>query len=139
MNCRHRGKKPVLRPSSAGVRANQAGMTTLGFLILVAFIGLFAFAGMRLTPIYLNYMKVAGVVDGVQKEFDGQGATRAAIRTSIVRRFNVESVAVITARDVKVTQENNGFLVEAVYDHTSPFIANVSFTVHFDKKALIRR
>ena len=39
-------------------RRQQAGITTLGLVILVIFIGLFAFAGIRLTPVYLNYMKV---------------------------------------------------------------------------------
>ena len=34
--------------------ARQRGMTTLGFLILVVFIGLFAFAALRLAPVYLN-------------------------------------------------------------------------------------
>ena len=40
----------------------EAGMTTIGMITLVAFIGLFVFAALRLTPVYLNYMKVAGVV-----------------------------------------------------------------------------
>jgi hypothetical protein len=117
----------------------QAGMTTIGFLILAVFIGLFAFAFIRLTPVYLNYMKVAGVLEGVHKEFDGQNASRTALRTSISRRFDVESVSEITAKDIKVTTDANGYLVEAVYDHTAPFIGNVSFTVHFDKKVLVRR
>ena len=111
----------------------------MGFIILAIFIGLFAFGGLRLTPVYLNYMKVAGVLDGTLKEFDGQNPTRAAIRTSIGRRFDVESVSVITARDVKVTSQNSGFIVEAAYEHTTPFIANVSFQVVFDKKVTIRR
>ncbi len=117
----------------------QRGMTTIGFLILAAFVGLFAFAAIRLTPIYLNYLQVVSVVDGVHQEFDGQNASRSAIRTSIVRRFSVESVTVITARDVKVTPESGGFLVEATYDHRTPFIGNVSFSVHFSKTALVRR
>ena len=41
-------------------------MTTLGLIILVSFVGLFAFAGIRLAPVYLNYMKIVGVVDGVR-------------------------------------------------------------------------
>jgi hypothetical protein len=117
----------------------EAGMTTLGLLILIAFVGLFAFAGIRLTPVYLNYMKVVGVVNGVQEEFDGQNASRAAIRNSIGRRFDIESVAEVTARDVAVNAVDGGFEVVAQYDHTAPFIANVSFTVHFNKKALVRR
>jgi hypothetical protein len=114
-------------------------MTTVGFLILVAFVGLFAFAALRLTTVYLNYIKVAGVLDGVYEEFDSQNPTRAAIRTSIGRRFDVESVSEITERDIVVTADSGGFLVKANYEHTTPFIGNIYFTVIFDKEVLVRR
>ena len=117
----------------------EAGMTTLGLLILVGFIGIFAFAGLRLTPVYLNYMKIAGVVTGVHKEFDGANATRSAIRSSISRRFDIESVGEISARDVKVTKVEGGHEVAATYSHKAPFVGNVSFVVDFDKRMLIRR
>jgi len=122
-----------------GMLQRQAGLTTLGFIILALFIGLIAFGVIRLTPVYLNYMKVAGVVDGVFDEFDGQNPTRAALRSSVSRRFDVESVSVITYRDVTITQVDGGFQVSAIYDHTSPFIGNISFTVHFDKTKIVRR
>lgn len=121
------------------MKKRQAGMTTLGLIILVAFVGMFAFAGIRLTPIYLNYMKVVGIMEGVRGEFDGTGASRSAIRKSIGRRFDIESVAIISARDVKVTSVDGGYEVAATYSHKAPFIANVSFVVDFDKRELIRR
>ena len=121
------------------MKKRQAGMTTLGLIILVAFVGLFAFAGLRLTPIYLNYFKVVGVVEGVREEFDGNNATRAAIRSSISRRFDIESVGIITAKDVKVVKVDGGHEVTASYSHKAPFIANVSFVVDFDKRELVRR
>jgi hypothetical protein len=120
-------------------RRHQTGMTTLGLIILVAFVGLFAFAGLRLTPVYLNYMKVVGVVDGVTAEFDGQGASRSAIRNSISRRFDIESVGEITIKDITVTAVDGGYEVAATYSHKSPFISNVSFLVDFDKRSLVRR
>lgn len=117
----------------------ERGMTTFGFLILVSFIGLFAFAAIRLAPVYLNYVKVAGVLDGVYDELDNQNPTRGAIRTSINRRFEVESVSVISSREIKVKSDSGGFLVVAQYDHTTPFVSNIHFTVRFDKEVLIRR
>lgn len=117
----------------------QTGMTTLGVTILVAFIGLIAFAALRLTPIYLNYMKVASAVSGVQSEFDGTGATRTAIRSSISRRFDIEMIGEIKAKDIKVTKVDGGHEVAATYSHKAPFIANISFVVDFDKRALVRR
>jgi hypothetical protein len=119
--------------------SRQKGITTLGFIILALLLSLIAFGVLRLTPIYLNYMKIVGVVNGVQSEFDGQKPTRAAIRSSISRRFDVESVSVIKAKDVTVTTVDGGMEIAAVYDHTSPFISNISFTVHFDKTELVRR
>ena len=117
----------------------QAGMTTLGIAILVGFIGVFVFGGMRLMPIYLNYMKVASVVSGVQKEFDGTNATRTSIRKSIASRFDIESVSEINSKEVKVTKVGGGYEVSAAYSHKSPFIGNIFFVVDFDKRALIRR
>ncbi len=122
-----------------GMARQQAGMTTLGFIILTVFISLFAFAAIRLTPVYLNYLKVVGVIDGVFEEFDGQKATGQVVRSSISRRFDVDSVGVITYRDVAVTPVDGGLEVKAEYDDTAPFIYNVSFTVHFNKTVLIRR
>lgn len=140
MNVTRTGSKAFSRRSTRSrIASREDGMTTLGLLILVVFVGLFAFGGIRLTPVYLNYLKVSGVLDGVYKEFDSQGASREAIRTSISRRFDVESVSEITARDISVTQQDGGFRVAAKYDHTVPFIGNVYFTVRFDKSRLVRR
>lgn len=125
--------------SRFGSRRRQGGITTLGFIILATFLGLFAFAAIRLIPVYLNYMKVVGVVDGVHQEFDGQRVTRAEIRRSVSRRFDIESVSEITAREVKITAVEGGYKVTAEYNHTVPYIANVSFTVQFDKTRQLSR
>ena len=129
--------KRIIRSRHDSAR-RQAGVTTLGFIILALFIGVFAFGAIRLTPVYLNYMKVVGVVDGVFNEFDRQKPTRQVIRSSVSRRFDVESVSAISYRDVSITQVDGGIEVAAVYDHSSPFIGNISFTVHFNKTVIVR-
>ena len=117
----------------------QQGMTTMGVIILVAFVGIFAFAAIRLVPVYLNYMKVASVVSGVVQEFDGAGATSNMIRRSISNRFDIEMVSEIKSKDVTVTKVSGGYEVAAVYSHKAPFIANISFVVDFDERGLVRR
>ena len=117
----------------------QQGMTSLGIVILVAFIGIFVFAAMRLVPVYLNHMKVASIVSGVVQEFDSAGATSNMIRRSISNRFDIEMVSEIKAKDVTVTKVNGGYEVAAVYAHKAPFIANISFVVDFEERGLVRR
>lgn len=125
------------RPCNSARR--QAGMTTLGMIILVSFIGIFAFAGIRLVPVYLNYMKVAGVISGIHQEFDGNNPTSLQIRKSLTRRFDIESVGEIDAKDVKVKKVDGGIEVAATYSHKAPFVANVYFLVDFDKRVTVRR
>ena len=122
-----------------GMARRQVGATLLGYIILALFAGVFVFATLRLAPVYLNYFKVNGVVDGVYEEFDRQAPTRAVLRSSLSRRFDVESVSIITFRDLTVTAVDGGFEVAAVYDHPAPFIGNISFLVHFDKSRVVRR
>jgi hypothetical protein len=133
------GMRQLQNSLSLHARRRQAGATTLGIIFLVMFAGTFAFAFIRLTPVYLNYMKIVGVVDGVVAEFEGQNANAAAVRRSISRRFDVESVSQINYRDVRVSVVDGGLRVSAVYDHNTPFISNISFTVHFDKTETVRR
>ena len=117
----------------------QQGMTMLGMLILIAFVGLFVFAGIRLVPIYLEHMKIEAVLSGVVTEFDGQSASPKQIFNYIEKRFDVESVRVIRARDVEINKVDNAIEVAAAYSNTTPFVANVSFTVDFDERVEIRR
>ncbi len=133
------GRSRRLSAGRSVMPRQQRGMTTLGLIILVCFLGLFAFGFIRLTPVYLNYFKVAGVVDGAVEEFDGRGASAGAIRQYVQRRFDIESVSELRSRDVAVKAVDGGFEVSAQYSHKVPFIANVSFVVDFDKRATVRR
>ncbi|MEM8982197.1 MAG: DUF4845 domain-containing protein [Pseudomonadota bacterium] len=117
----------------------QQGMTMLGMLILIAFVGLFVFAGLRLVPIYLEHMKIEAVLGGVVTEFDGQSASPKQIFNYIEKRFDVESVRVIRARDIEINKVDDAIEVAASYSNTTPFVANVSFTVDFDERVEIRR
>ena len=128
---------------SAGKRTGvfargQRGMTTLGMLILVAFVGLFVFAGIRLVPVYLEHMKIVSVLDGVKDEFEGQGPTRQDLMRSLSRRFDIESINVISERDLAIKKIADGYSIEAEYENHTPFIANISFTVNFSKMVEVR-
>lgn len=122
------------------MRNKQSGITLLGFVIAASLAGLLVFAGIRLTPVYLEYMKIVSVLDGSKKEFDGKGADLASLRRSIQRRFDVESVSVIKVSDFKITKSpSGGYILAVAYAHKAPYIANINFLVDFDKTVEIIR
>jgi Domain of unknown function (DUF4845) len=122
------------------MQRHERGVTFLGWLILLLPVALVLYAGIRLTPVYLDYMKIARTLEQVRDELKGDQPDVNMIRNAIERRFDVEDVNAMTARDadkIKITKQGTGYKVQAVYQATAPFVSNVSLLVNFDKTVQI--
>lgn len=118
---------------------NQRGMTTIGMLLAAAIAGLIVFACLRLVPVYLEYMKVAGVLESVHADLNGTNPSVIDIRRGIQSRVDIERIEVVKATDYKVAKEGKGYKVSISYSHKAPYIYNVSFIVDFEKSVEITR
>ena len=117
---------------------SQRGMTLIGILVLVVVVGSWVYAGIRVTPKYLEYMRIAATLEKVRDEFDANpGSTEFMLRKAIERHFDIEMVEVITANDIEITKDGGAFNMRAYYDDTVPLIANVSFLLEFDKSVVV--
>ncbi|MGO9804485.1 MAG: DUF4845 domain-containing protein [Steroidobacteraceae bacterium] len=114
------------------MRSRQRGVTALGWLILLTPLAIVGYAGVRLLPVYLNYMKVVRALDLVASDGASNGDI-SAIRTTIDRHFEIDMVDYPTAKDIKVTRSGAGFQVEAAYDDEAPLFGNISLHIVFDK------
>ena len=115
------------------MRSKQRGVTLLGWVFLLAPLVLVLYAAVRLTPVYLNYMKVVRALSLVASDANGNSDPRA-IRTTIDKHFEIDMVDYPTSKDIKVTKSaDGGYDVEASYDDEAPLFANISLHVVFDK------
>ena len=117
----------------------QKGMTLIGALTLAILVGAIVFAGIKLTPVYLEYMKVVSVLEGVKEEMDGANATPMAIKNSIEKRLYVEGVRAVKLQDFTIRKDNANYVVRARYEDRATYVANVSFLVQFNKSVEIIR
>ena len=118
------------------MRRYQRGVTFLGWVFILVPVALVVYAGIRLSTVYLEYMKIARTLDQVRDELKGDQPDAAMIRNAIEKRFDIEDVNVMTVRDadkLKITKQGSGYKVEAVYQDSVPYISNVSLQVKFDK------
>jgi hypothetical protein len=118
----------------SAMRNRQRGVTFIGWLFLLTPMVVVIYAGIRIAPIYLNYMKVAKALNQVATEYRAGGASATAIKTNLDRHFEIDMINYPDWKDIKVTHEDGGWLVEASYDDEAPLFQNVSLRVTFDKK-----
>jgi hypothetical protein len=113
------------------------GVTAVGWLFLLTPLAIVVYAGIRLTPVYLNYLKVSKTLSDVAGELKASSATAQSIRTAIDRHFEIDMVDYPTTKDVKITRDGGSWLVESAYDDEAPLFANISLHIVFDKKVKI--
>jgi hypothetical protein len=120
------------------MRSKQRGITFIGLALLVAMVAVLGFAGLKLTPAYLENMKIKRILSDVKSDMDGQGPTPQVIRRAIDKRLNIEMVYGLKAKDFEIEKGSEGFTVAARYERSEPFIANVSLLVTFNDEVEIR-
>ncbi len=115
------------------MRKHQRGITAIGWLILLIPVAIVFYAGLRVSTIYLNYMKVVHSLEQVSAEIPNDGQTAESIRVAVDKHFQIESIDFPDPKDVKITRDNGVWRLEANYDDQTPLFANVAILITFDK------
>jgi Domain of unknown function (DUF4845) len=119
-------------------RRRQRGMTFIGLLCILTLVGLIGYAGLRLVPLYLNYMKVARSMDATASELKSDNPDPGAIRRSLEKHWQIEDIDAVLAKEVEIVKNESGVSLHVAYDDAAPYIQNVSLSVHFDKTVKVQ-
>ncbi len=120
------------------MRKYQRGVTMLGWLFLLTPLAIVGYAGVRLVPIYLNYMNVEKALTQVATEVPGNSATTEPIVRSLYNHFDVSGVTFPDPKDVKITRADGVWTMQLTYDDQAPLFANLFLLVSFDKTVTLK-
>lgn len=120
------------------MRQPQLGMTFIGMLCILAMAGVIVYAGVRLVPVYLNYMNIVKTMQTTATEFKGDNPDPVAIRNSLSRHWEITTISAVDYKDVEITKDDSGVTLHVVYDDSEPYLGNISLAVHFDKTVKVQ-
>ena len=119
------------------MRTRQTGVTALGWLFLLTPLAIVVYAGIRLAPVYLNYLKVVRALESTAGEMKASSADANSIIIAIDRHFEIDMVEYPTTKDMKIIRDGGAWVIESAYDDEAPLFGNISLHVVFDKKVKI--
>ena len=90
------------------MKQRQRGMTFLGLVTILVILGAALYAGIRLVPVYMEYMKVARAMQQVGDEYAAADANPELIRRSLERRWDVEDIHRIGWKEIEIKRTNEG-------------------------------
>lgn len=119
------------------VRRKQEGMSLVGFLIVLAMVVFFAYLGMRITPIYLEFYSVRNAMDGIAGEPGSANYSPFDLKDKFMNRLFVNySDGNVKAEHIKIVR-NNGVWLQVRYEVRKPIMGNLDVIASFDERVLL--
>lgn len=114
------------------MKRTQGGMTLIGFVVVLAVVGFFAYIAMRLVPMYTEYYSVKQALKGVATEPGVANADPAKIKDMFFRRLYISYSDNVKPENVKLTRiDGGGWKMDVNYELRKPMIANLDVVGKF--------
>lgn len=121
------------------MKRTQSGITLLGFIIVLAVVGLFAYIGMKLFPMYSEFYAVKSALKGLSAEPGIGNTDPAKIQDLFFRRLYISYAENVKQENVKIKRVDNGWQMDVSYEVRKPVIANLDVVGKFNATQLLTR
>jgi len=118
-------------------RQKQAGVTAIGWMIIIALVIMFVLLVLKLLPIYMDGFKVGSVLDDIEDEPATATMTPVMISKTIMKRLDINMVGGVTKEDIYIDKLKNAMSVEIDYEVRENLVGNIDVVVHFQKAVTI--
>jgi hypothetical protein len=106
-------------------------MTLIGFVIVLAVVGLFAYVGMKLIPMYSEYYAVKQAMKGLAQEPGIADRDPAKIQDLFFRRLYISYAENVKEENVDIKRIDNGWQMDVKYEVRKPIISNLDVVGKF--------
>ena len=112
---------------------NQRGLTLISLIFLVGMIGCVVMLILKIAPLYMDNHNVANALKAEQQAPDILAKSKADIRKSLGKRFELNYVTHVNPDDIKVIGIPGYVKVSLEYERVVHIIGNLSVLVEFNE------
>ncbi|TAK39460.1 MAG: DUF4845 domain-containing protein [Lysobacteraceae bacterium] len=113
------------------MKRTQGGITLIGFIIVLALVGFFAYVAMKLVPMYSEYYAVKQALKGLQQEPGIANRDPAKIQDLFFRRLYISYAENVKAENVKIERVDGGWNMSVNYEVRKPLMGNLDVVGKF--------
>ena len=121
------------------MKRTQSGITLVGFVVVLAIVGLFAYVGMKLIPMYTEFYSVKQAMKAVSAEPGVNNKSPQEILILFFNRLNISYSDSVKEKDVKMERRETGWTMIVDYEVRRPVIGNLDVVGKFHaEQAMVR-
>lgn len=113
------------------MKRNQSGLTLIGFVVVLSVLGLFAYVGMKLFPMYSEFYSVKQALKGLAAEPGIATQDPGKVKDLLFRRLYVSYAENVKPANVTVKRDGNGYVITVEYEVRRELIGNLDVVGKF--------
>lgn len=116
------------------MKSRQRGASFLGWLLIIAAVAGAAVLALRILPHYIDYRTIVAVVEALPAD-RVHTMSKAEIREALNKRFLINNIRDLTARDiVTIDRKREATYLAVGYEVREDLIFNIDLIITFDRK-----
>ncbi len=120
-------------------RHSQKGLTTIGWILVIAIFGSIVLTGLKILPMYLDYFNVKSVVDSVVNDTSIDPKSKRDLWTAISKRLLINQVRGVKRENVSFERKEGITTITVDYTVEKPYIAQLYLVAKFNYSVEINR
>ncbi|MES2229662.1 MAG: DUF4845 domain-containing protein [Burkholderiaceae bacterium] len=122
-----------MRVQGQSARQRQRGITLFGLLLWAIVVGFVALIVMKVLPTMNEYFTIQKAINKIAQE---GGSTVPEIRAAFERTKEIEySISSISAKDLKITKENDKVVISFAYDKEIELMSPVYLLIKYEGRS----
>lgn len=122
-----------MRVQGQSARQQQRGITLFGLLLWAIVVGFVALIVMKVLPTMNEYFTIQKAINKIAQE---GGSTVPEIRAAFERTKDIEySISSISAKDLKITKENDKVVISFAYDKEIELMSPVYLLIKYEGRS----
>ncbi|GAB3354824.1 DUF4845 domain-containing protein [Lysobacter tyrosinilyticus] len=121
------------------MKRTQRGMSLIGFILVLGVVGVFAYMGMKVIPMYSEFYSVKQSLNGLANEPGVASMDSEHIRSLFFRRMDVNYSENVKPENVKFQRRETGWQMTVNYEVRRPLIANLDVVGNFHAEKELKR
>ena len=132
-----RSGAPRVRREGRNPGAAQGGFTFVGWLLILALLGVVVLLVLRLGPVYLEQWTVSSIVSNVAEDPQLSDAGVQDVQRAVRRRMSVNSISDAAQDSFIVERRGEDIVIVSEYERRFPLVANLDGVATFRQEATV--
>lgn len=111
--------------------SKQKGMTFIGLVIVLGFIGMVTLSALKVFPVYMEHLAVKTSMEAIETDPGIKNMSVSKIRSLFGKKLDMNQVTSVTAGNAKIGRNIGDLTFKVEYEVRKDYIANIDLVLSF--------